>query len=308
MLSVIAECFVWCSLVFLSITGRYISQWLSHQENRGWRKFRADDYVMIFSTLFYAGFIITMVWYEELNLGIDQDDYTNPIYASIETKTYTLMLVAESTIQGSLWCNKICMLLVYQTFTRLPWKSPLIIFSYVLIFITWAVHMTLLYTLCTPFSQYFNNDSTDENCRTWMRYGISQLICNVGTDIYLMVLFWILFLNLNVPPVKKILLLALFNLGIFVITTAIITKYVEFTSGSLPLPWAAWALRETSTAMLVANLSMCFPLMLSVYRQCRIIVSTNFFPSCISERPKELREPTAPQDDEPKGVRGSSDV
>lgn len=50
-------------------------------------------------------------------------------------------------------------------------------------------------------------------CWTWFRFDVTQMVCNLLTDIYLMAIFWILLLKLKVP----------------------IAKYVQFLASSLPV-------------------------------------------------------------------------
>jgi hypothetical protein len=69
------------------------------------------------SQIFYVGFIVCLYWYNILNAQIDQDDRLNPKYEFIEWQTYILDFTAESTMQVTLWSNKICLILVYQHFT-----------------------------------------------------------------------------------------------------------------------------------------------------------------------------------------------
>jgi hypothetical protein len=72
-------------------------------------------------------------------------------------------------------------------------------------------------------------------CTLWHRYYLAQIVTNIDTDLYLMGLFWILLFKLRVPLIKwvpkipflscllllkisrKLLLLCLFSLGIFVV-------------------------------------------------------------------------------------------
>lgn len=48
------------------------------------------------------------------------------------------------------------------------------------------------------------------------------------------------------------------------IVSAIITKYIVFSGPTEPT-WVKWYIREVGTAMLVGNLTLCFPLLLALY-------------------------------------------
>ena len=62
-----------------------------------------------------------------------------------------------------------------------------------------------------------------------------------------------MFLGLKLPWQKKVPLVLIFSLGIFVILAAILNKVYSF-SEPFGSAWTYWYVRESSTAMLVANL------------------------------------------------------
>jgi hypothetical protein len=60
------------------------------------------------------------------------------------------------------------------------------------------------------------------------------------------------------------MLCCLFGLGVFVISCAAINKYYSFTEPFSPI-WTFWYAREASTAILVANIPNCWPLMRKLF-------------------------------------------
>lgn len=74
-----------------------------------------------------------------------------------------------------------------------------------------------------------------------------------------------LFLRMNLPWRKKAPLIGVFSLGIFTILAAVLNKVYSFTQpfGSL---WTYWYTRESSTALLVANIPFCWTLWRRVTR------------------------------------------
>jgi hypothetical protein len=62
-----------------------------------------------------------------------------------------------------------------------------------------------------------------------------------------------MFLRLNLPWQKKYPIVGIFSLGIFVILAAILNKVYSFSQPFGDL-WSYWYVRESSTALLVANL------------------------------------------------------
>ncbi len=72
-----------------------------------------------------------------------------------------------------------------------------------------------------------------------------------------------IFIRMRLPWRKKIPLILLFSLGLFTILAAILNKVYSFSQpyGSL---WTFWYTRESSTALLVANLPFAFTLWLKI--------------------------------------------
>jgi hypothetical protein len=73
-----------------------------------------------------------------------------------------------------------------------------------------------------------------------------------------------LLITSQLPRTRKIILCVLFSLGIFVIMCAVINKYYSFAHPFSPM-WEFWYVREASTAALVANMPMCWPLLRRIF-------------------------------------------
>lgn len=55
---------------------------------------------------------------------------------------------------------------------------------------------------------------------------------------------------------------------------AILTKYIVFTDPTNTVKYMVWYIREISTAMIVNNLAMCYPLGLKIFRVVKTQVET----------------------------------
>lgn len=62
-----------------------------------------------------------------------------------------------------------------------------------------------------------------------------------------------MFVRIQIPLAKKIPLVGIFSLGIFVIVAAVLNKYYSFTAPFADA-WVYWYVRESATAVIVANL------------------------------------------------------
>jgi hypothetical protein len=73
-----------------------------------------------------------------------------------------------------------------------------------------------------------------------------------------------LLITSQLPRTRKLILCVLFGLGIFVIMCALLNKYYSFAHPFSPM-WEFWYVREASTAVLVANMPMCWPLLRRIF-------------------------------------------
>ena len=96
-------------------------------------------------------------------------------------------------------------------------------------------------------------------CDTYHDHLIVNTVFNVSSDVLMILIPIPILIRTTLPLRKKIVLVALFSLGIFVIICALLSKSYSFI---LPygLDWVFWYVREVSTAVIVANMPHCWPL------------------------------------------------
>ncbi|KAK1975192.1 hypothetical protein LZ30DRAFT_366831 [Colletotrichum cereale] len=123
-----------------------------------------------------------------------------------------------------------------------------------------AVIVALYGGWCRPFSDYLVLRPQNEECLTWFHYNILQLAMNISTDLVLILIPVTLISRMKMKIGKKLLLIGLFSMGIFVMLAAILLKVAVFTNSTDPV-WLIWCAREISTAMLVGNLVLCMPIL-----------------------------------------------
>lgn len=98
-----------------------------------------------------------------------------------------------------------------------------------------------------------------DQCDTFHDHLVMNTVFNVSSDVLMLFIPLPILLRTNLPWRKKAVLVCLFSLGIFVITCALLSKAYSFI---LPygLDWVFWYVREVSTAVIVANMPHCWPL------------------------------------------------
>lgn len=90
-------------------------------------------------------------------------------------------------------------------------------------------------------------------CDTAVNHLITNAVFNISSDVLMLALGVPMFIRIQIPLSKKVPLVGIFSLGIFVIIAAILNKWYSFTA-PFGDAWVYWYVRESATAIIVANL------------------------------------------------------
>jgi hypothetical protein len=127
--------------------------------------------------------------------------------------------------------------------------------------------MEILYfgVWCRPFSNYWALPTPNIQCSAATDHLITNAVFNLSSDILMLGIGCSLFIRSNLPWDRKLILCGIFGVGIFVILAAVLNKYYSFTHpfGS---QWTYWYVRESSTAILVANLPFLWTLLRRMFK------------------------------------------
>jgi hypothetical protein len=99
-------------------------------------------------------------------------------------------------------------------------------------------------------------------CDAATHHLITNAVFNLTSDVAMLAVGLPMFLRISLRLSKKIPLVGIFSLGVFVIIAAILNKVYSF-SDPFSDEWVYWYVRESSTALIVANL----PFVWLFYRQ-----------------------------------------
>ena len=115
--------------------------------------------------------------------------------------------------------------------------------------------MEILYlgVWCRPFHNYWALPTPNIQCSAATNHLITNAVVNLSSDIAILAIALPMFLRLKLPLRKKVPVVGVFGLGIFVILAAVLNKIYSFTDPFGDM-WPYWYVREASTALLVANL------------------------------------------------------
>lgn len=189
----------------------------------------------------------------------DPEEVQSRIYGS------KIVIGLEQCMLFSTWGVKTCLLLLYHKMTSGVRQNLFvkILAGYTLL--GFAVIMITYYGVyCRPFSQYWAMPVENMQCATYQHYSITQAVFNISSDAFMLMIPIPLIIKAQIRLKKKMLLCAVFSLGIFVIVAAILNKYFNFAS-PLTTTYQIWYIREASTSIYVANMMCWWPLLRKIF-------------------------------------------
>lgn len=90
-------------------------------------------------------------------------------------------------------------------------------------------------------------------CDAATNHLITNAVFNLSSDLAMLAIGLPMFVRMQLPLRKKIPVVGVFSLGVFVIISSILNKVYSFTN-PFGTEWVFWYVRESSTALIVANL------------------------------------------------------
>ena len=114
-------------------------------------------------------------------------------------------------------------------------------------------------------SQFANITSFTEQCQTYTHHMVVTSVFHLSSDLMMMMIPIPIVWTARLPLRRKIPLVAVFGLGLANIVVAALNRYYNF---SLPdnLIFLVWYNAEASTAVIVANMPMCWSLIQRVFK------------------------------------------
>ena len=261
MLELLVESWIWYGVVLLVAISRFVSRYMTFGTIK---KYQIDDYLMILTLCFYTVLIpvINIVRDHDSNLLPPHFDPATLTAQDVARRAHgsKLILVVEQCQCVTIWLAKACVLILYLRLTTMRREHIVIqvLFGYVIISF---VVMDILYfgVWCRPFSNYWAVPTPNPQCDAATHHLITNAVFNLTSDILMLVIGLPLFLRLKLPLRKKIPVVCVFSLGIFTVLAAILNKVYSF-SEPFGNEWTYWYIRESSTALLVANLPFVWAL------------------------------------------------
>lgn len=254
MLALLTESWTWYAVTWLVVIARVFSRKLLVGS---YKQMQVEDILMLIAMLTDTVLIVAMNIVADTSSNlIDPADTTVLDAANIAQREYgsKMVLVVEQMQCVTIWLVKACLLLMYSRLT-MNLKQRVAVKAVAIYAIVGFVVMEILYLAvwCRPFNQYWAVPPNNVQCSAATNHLITNLVLNISSDIMIMLIPMPILLQSSLPLKKKLILSAIFLLGCFTILSALLSKYYSFTEpfGS---SWTFWYIRESSTALITANL------------------------------------------------------
>ncbi|KAI1429077.1 hypothetical protein F5Y12DRAFT_590650 [Xylaria sp. FL1777] len=251
----IVESSIWYSITIMAVIARIGSRKIVFGT---FKKFQSDDFLMFIAVATDAVLLISMniLATKKSNL-IDPDHPPTLTPQDIEERVYgsKLVLVTEQMQIVTIWLVKACLLIIYSRLIRFS-KFHILFVKLVACYVALGfVVMEVLYfgVWCRPFSQYWAVPPKSIQCSAATHHLITNAALNITSDLCIIIIPMPVFVQINIAKKKKVVLCFVFALGLFTIGAAIANKYYSFME-PFGDSWPYWYIRESSTALIVANM------------------------------------------------------
>ncbi|KAH4116600.1 hypothetical protein HBH47_166260 [Parastagonospora nodorum] len=253
------ESWIWYTCAICMIAARIISRKIHLGSIR---RLQYDDWIMgLFVTTAITALIVCSNRYvrAQSNLLPPGFDVGSLTAHDLERRRYgsKLVMVVEQTQIAVIWACKATLLIMYNRLTRTALHNENLAIKLLSAYVALGfVVMEILYftAWCRPVSQYWAvPEPTSSQCNALINHRITKAVFNLSSDIIMLVIALQMLIRSLLPMKRKVILCGIFSLGIFVIIASMLNSYYSFKN-PYKQTWIFWYVRESSTAILVANL------------------------------------------------------
>jgi len=261
MLALLTESWTWYAITWLVVIARVFSRKLLVGS---FKKMQLEDYLMFVAMMTDTVLVVAMNIVADTSSNLIDPSDTTPLDAANKvTREYgsKMVLVVEQMQCITIWLVKACLLLMYSHLTMNLSQRVAVKVVAVYAAVGFVV-MEILYlgVWCRPFNQYWAVPTDNIQCSAATNHLITNLALNISSDIMIMLIPMPILLKSSLPLKKKIILCGIFLLGCFTILSALLSKYYSF-SEPFGSSWTFWYIRESSTALITANLPATWTLL-----------------------------------------------
>jgi hypothetical protein len=224
----------------------------------------------LFVTTVYTALIVCANKYVKVQSNLFPPDFDVSALSGyeLERRRYgsKLVVVVEQTQISVIWACKACLLIMYHRLTRTALRNENVAIKILSAYVALGfIVIEVLYfaAWCRPISEYWAVPTSSSQCNALVNHRITKAVFNLSSDIIMLVIALQMLIRSLLPLKRKLILCGIFSLGIFVIVASMLNSYYSFKN-PYKQTWTFWYVRESSTAILVANL----PFTWSILREC----------------------------------------
>jgi hypothetical protein len=263
------ESWVWFAIAIGAIVARLVSRLLLF---RSVKRLQFDDWIMgvvvtgCFTVLIVMSNIVARSQSNLLPPGFKVETLT-PQQISHREYGSKIVVVVEQMQIAVIWACKSCLLFLYLQLTHMVATKRNMATKLLAVYVALGfVVMEVLYfaAWCRPFHEYWSITPHSSQCTTLTNHRIVNAVFNISSDLIMLCIAIPMFIRSLLPLKRKLILCCIFSLGIFVILASVLNKYYSFTRPYEPT-WVFWYVRESSTAILVANLPFTWTLLRKLF-------------------------------------------
>ncbi|KAK3387350.1 hypothetical protein B0H63DRAFT_431197 [Podospora didyma] len=246
----------------LAVVCRFVSRALDHRPPS---KLQIDDYLMLLTAITLTGLVLTSNQIPDNGTNYVPAGLTEPwSSAEVERARWgSKMLVAmEEFMLSTLWLVKACLLILYFRITaglkeRLAVKVTAVYCAIGFI----VIQILYLGIWCQPVSNYWAVPIPEDQpeCKSYHHHIVTVTVLHVSSDAAMLCVALPPIIRAQMPLGRKFVLCGVFGLGAVVVVVGVLNRYydlVEPYSNS----FLYWYNAEASTAVMVANVPRCWPL------------------------------------------------
>lgn len=153
---------------------------------------------------------------------------------------------------ASLWSAKMAVLdLLSRLIMKMPFERKLLYVIWGTLLLTFVASITTVFTSCTPIRRSWQINPNPGNCTIGTIWIFTYEICNIITDVLLMAVPFSLIMSAKIEIMKRLRILALFSIGLFLISISIV-RIVRGRDSRSQAGHTLWASLEVFFASVVA--------------------------------------------------------
>ncbi|KAH7000406.1 hypothetical protein EDB80DRAFT_723920 [Ilyonectria destructans] len=183
--------------------------------------------------------------------------------------SHKLLIPARICYALFLWCLKLGLLGFYSRFVHVfPWGKRVVNALYTFIVITFVAVLITTLAECRPLSRFWalNTDDNRETCHRALGNLILMAVCNIISDIALILLPFPILQHLRLDLKAKLQLGFLFGIGFVVVAITILRLPLILNQSVSQKSRSLWASIEILCACVVANTAFFYALVKDIQR------------------------------------------